>query len=130
VAIEAVVRLPLPRLRVSDSPFSVHGEVLSTDRFGNLVSSIGLLRRYGSTLNLEPWLPGCPRAVLPLRGLRVNVNDSMDIPVSGTYADVPPGALVAYVGSDGLLEIGANRGSAVDLCGSPTGAEVILRPAR
>jgi S-adenosylmethionine hydrolase len=117
----------LPRLSVSRSPLSVRGETLTTDRFGNLVSSIGTLRREGSTLNLDPWLPGCPSASLPWEDLRVRVEGSQDIPLAVTYAEVAPGALLAYVGSDGLLEIGVNRGRAVDLVGVPANVEIVLR---
>ena len=127
-AIDALVRLPLPRLSVSESPLSVRGEILATDRFGNLVTSVGFLRRQGSVLSLEPWLPGCPGASMPLAGLRVDVGDAVDTPFVGTYADVPAGTLLAYVGSDGLLEIGANTARAVDLVGPAAGAEIVLRP--
>jgi hypothetical protein len=121
-----LVRLSPPRLSLSVSPLSVRGEILSSDRFGNLVSSIGVLRREGSVLNLEPWLPGCPSASLPSKGLRVRLNGAPEIPLVSTYGEVPPGTLLAYVGSDGLLEIGANGDRAVDRLGPMTDREIIL----
>ena len=51
------------------------------------------------------------------------------MPVLRTYADALPGALLAYVGSDGLLEIGANGARAADLLGPLKGAKIILRSA-
>ena len=129
--VEELVRLALPLLAVSPSPPSVRGEILSTDRFGNLASSIGLLRREQAVLNLEPWLPGGQPVSLPIDGLRVNLAGLSDIPFARTYAEVPAGALLAYIGSDGLLEIGANRGRAVDLLRPPgsgplEGTEIVL----
>jgi S-adenosyl-L-methionine hydrolase (adenosine-forming) len=112
---DELVRLPLPLLAVSQSPPSVRGEVLTADRFGNLVSSIGLLRREKALLSLAPWLPGSSPVSLQIEGLKVNLPGSPDIPFARTYGEVPKGALLAYVGSDGLLEIGANASRAVDL---------------
>ena len=105
---------------------AVRGEVLCTDRFGNLVTSIGALRRAADGLRLEPWLPTCPAAILPATGLRARLENSAEFPFASTYGDVSPGSPLAYVGSDGLLEIGVNRGRAVDLFPLVLGAEVIL----
>ena len=127
--LDALVRLPLPPLRVTAAPLSIRGEVIVADRFGNLVSSIGLLRREGSGLMLQPWIPGAAPVALPAIRLAVRVGGGPPIPVMRTFGEVPPGALLAYVGSDGLLEIAVNGGRAADLLGSPRGAEVVLGSA-
>jgi S-adenosylmethionine hydrolase len=43
------------------------------------------------------------------------------------YADVEPGAPVALVGSNGLLEIAVRDGSAAARLGARRGARVVLR---
>jgi len=52
-----------------------------------------------------------------------------ELPILGTYADVPEGAPLALVGSFGLLEIAVNRGSAAVLLGLGRAAPVELVPS-
>lgn len=82
--------------------------VLWVDHFGNLVT------------NLSP---------AALTGVQAVVVGTQQVPLVGTYQDVAPGALLAYVGSFGLLEIGRNQGSAAAALGVGTGATIcLLRP--
>jgi S-adenosylmethionine hydrolase len=131
-AVRELKRLAYPRLellgQVTD-PSSVRGEILLSDHFGNLITSIGVLRYTRDALRLEPWIPECPGTRLPLAGLAVRLG-SMDIPIVRTYSDVPRGSPLAYVGSTGLLEVGVNGGRAIDLFQTVTGAEVLLRLAK
>lgn len=71
---------------------ALQGEVVSIDRFGNLITNI-------------------PEGLLP-RGARVTVGRRTVRALSRSYADVPKGALLAIVGSTGHLEISVNQGSA------------------
>ena len=92
--------LPIPRL----DGVALVGEVIYVDRFGTLVTNI----------------PGT--AVEP--GVRIRV-DTVDVgPLRRTYSDVERGQLVAYVGSNGEVEIAAREGSAVRLLGVGVGAVV------
>ncbi len=96
------VRLVLP------APFyegkSVVGEVISVDRFGNLVS------------NLTPAeVP--PYAVLAVEDAEVG-------PLRRTFSDVERGQLVAYVGSGGQVEIAVRDGSAARRIGVGVGGRV------
>jgi S-adenosylmethionine hydrolase len=72
---------------------SVRGEVVSVDRFGNLITDI-------------------PAASLPKDGLRITVGRRTLRALSRTYADAKKGELLALVGSTGHLEISVNQGSA------------------
>jgi S-adenosylmethionine hydrolase len=121
-----LVRLPLPRLEAREDR-GASGEVLAADRFGNAITSIGALRQGRGFLDLEPWLPGSPRVRLTGAAFRVRLPGGTEAPLVRTYSDVQPGWPLAYIGSDGLLEIGVNRGRAVDLLPLARGAAVELQ---
>ncbi len=123
-----LIQLPLPCLEMRGERV-LYGEVLAADRFGNAVTSIGALRQGRGFVDLEPWLPGRPRARLSGTAFRAILPGGTEAPLVRTYSDVQPGLPLAYIGSDGLLEIGVNRGRAVDLLPLSRGAAVILQPA-
>src|SRR6266480_2706427 len=80
------------------------GEVIYVDRFGTLISNI----------------PG--DAVEP--GVRIKVAGTEIGTLARTFGDVGRGALVAFVGSGGTVEIAVRDGSAARLLGVGVGAEV------
>jgi S-adenosylmethionine hydrolase len=121
-----LVRIPYPLLELDEGGSSVRGEVICRDGFGNLITSIGILAEEGDLLRLRPWLPTCRAVDLAARGLRARVGDRIVLPLARTFAGVPPGSPLAYIGSDGLLEIGVNQGSAAELLGLASGALVRL----
>ena len=95
-----------PAVREGDD---VVGSVIYVDGFGTLVTNIS--------------------AEL-LGGFReVAVRGEAPIPLGRTFADVPSGALIAFVGSGGTLEIAARDRSAALALGVGLGAEVRCRPA-
>jgi S-adenosylmethionine hydrolase len=83
--------------------------VVHVDAFGNLITNVP-----------GPALAGATHAVL----------GGCEVPFGGTYAEAPAGALLALVGSYGLLEIAVNCGSAAQKLGLGRGAPVELRPSR
>lgn len=85
----------------------VVGSVIYVDGFGTLVTNIGADLLTGVT-------------EVALRG-------EAPVPVGRTFADVPSGALVAFVGSGGTLEIAARDRSAALALGVGLGAEVRCR---
>jgi len=121
-----LVKVSLPRLVHSDGETFVRGEALFADRFGNMATSIGALIPTGDTMRLEPWLPGCPKLTFPAPRARVRLGGGMELPLSRTFAEVRAGEPLAYIGSDRLLEIGVNQGSAVDALSLTSGTDVIL----
>jgi S-adenosyl-L-methionine hydrolase (adenosine-forming) len=96
------VRTPLPVPHHDGT--AVIGEVIYVDRFGTLIS------------NIEPSL------VEP--GIRIRVGDVDVGAVRRTFADATRGALVAFAGSGGTVEIAVRDGSAARLLGVGVGAEV------
>lgn len=90
----------------------IEGEVLRIDRFGNLITNItgDALDRLGAT-----------HAVLQVGGQRAAL--------VGTYAEAPPNALCALIGSSGLVEMAVNGGSAAARLQVGRGARVlVVRP--
>jgi S-adenosyl-L-methionine hydrolase (adenosine-forming) len=122
--ISGLEMLPFPRLAFETG--AVRGEVLLSDRFGNLLTSIGVASWADRLLRVDPWVPGCPDIRLEGAKFEVRLSGGRSVALARTFSDVPPGSLVAYIGSDGLLEIGVNRGNAAASLGLTRGDEVIL----
>jgi hypothetical protein len=119
-----LVSLPAPRLELSDR--SAIGEVLNIDTFGNAVTSVGSLHHAGTRLELSPcWLPGASRS-FEFSTARVRIGPRLQFTLARTYADVPRGQPLAYIGSSRLLEIGVHGGRADQLLGLAPGIQVTL----
>jgi S-adenosylmethionine hydrolase len=106
----AIVELDLPLQRwLGDR---VDGAVIHVDTYGNLVTSV--------TADAVP--PGADIEVV-VEGTEGTFHPRM----GRTFGDVEPGALVAYVGSMGRLEIAVRDGSAAARIGAARGSVVRLR---
>jgi S-adenosylmethionine hydrolase len=92
--------LPIPTVEGD----AVVGQVIYVDRFGTLVSNIS------------------PTAVKP--GARIRVGGADVGPLRRTFADVASGAVVAFTGSAGTIEIAVRDGSATRRLGLGVAAEV------
>ena len=100
------------------------GEVLHLDRFGNAITSIGRLVWDAGLLRLDPAFGKVEPATLNAQRVRV-VAAGRDVgPVQRTYGQVDVGATLALVGSEGLLEVAVNQGSAAATLGLQTGDPV------
>ncbi len=119
----ALDALGVPAAAAVDAEFSpgrrvggvLEGEILWIDPFGNMITTIpgALLRDVPSAAELRVSAGGAElRAV-----------------VARTFGDVRPGAGVVYVGSDGVVEVAINCGSAASAVGAAPGTAVRLRPA-
>jgi S-adenosylmethionine hydrolase len=120
-----LVCLSLPALSLEPGP-SIRGDVLHADAFGNLITSLGLLRQDEGSLRLEPWIPGCPAASLEGSAFEVLLPDGTRLSLRRTFGEVAPGEPLAYIGSSGLLEIGINRGRAENVLPLAQGQSVQL----
>lgn len=101
--------LPSPVIRrtpeaVREPDGGIRGEVIAIDRFGNAITNIA--GHHDGTVHVGE------RAVVVRR----------------TYDDVPSGALVALVGSSGLLELAVRDGNAAATLGVRPGVVVRWRP--
>ena len=82
---------------------STNGVVIAIDHFGNIVTN--LITRRAGTIEIA----------------------GRTIPIGRAYGDVAPGALVALVGSGGLVEIAVRDGSAALELSVARGVHVTLR---
>ena len=123
--VELEKMLPAPRLAAKLSG-SIEGEIIHEDPFGNLVTSIGVLHPEGSHIRLDPWLGQEPESQYPARNLTARLPSGDELPFVRTFSDVKEGQGLAYIGSNGLLEIGVNRGSAASAFDLQTGQSVQL----
>ena len=102
------VRAPAPTANVPEPVVggqNARGVVTVIDHFGNLITNVA-----ASTLPAgTAWCVGIA---------------GQKLPVVGTFADVPPGALAAVVGSFGELEVFARNGSAAALLSAERGTPV------
>lgn len=107
----SMVELALPPLHRKDGV--VEGEVIHVDGFGNLITSLPaeVVARATNDWTVE-----------------VEGGDGRFEPRLGrTFSDVEPGALIAYVGSGGQLEIARRDGSAARRLGAERGTIVRVR---
>jgi S-adenosyl-L-methionine hydrolase (adenosine-forming) len=119
-----LMQFDLPLLEVR--PRSLSGEILYVDHFGNLITSVGLLRRDREKIHISPWLPGREPGEFPADGSHVELPGGESLNLNSTFGDVPEGDLVAYIGSRSMLEVGVNRGSAAARLGLSAGDPVEL----
>lgn len=100
--------LPAPILKVENRRIS--GEITHIDRFGNLITSVGLLRRADDThlslaLGSEPVTFVAEKAVIMLNGQTVQG-------IRRAYHETQQGEILVQVDSNGYLEIAVNQASA------------------
>jgi hypothetical protein len=126
-ALSDPVTLRLPRLEIHTR--RIRGEVLYTDHFGNVITSIGRLLWRGSALSLMPAFQerAKEQARLSVESVVVTAGDREIRGLRRTYADVAPGDVVTLVGSTGHVEIAVREGSGAERLGLKPGDPVELR---
>ncbi|MGH9533574.1 MAG: SAM hydrolase/SAM-dependent halogenase family protein [Terriglobales bacterium] len=106
------IRFAVPKPRRAED--GLHGIVLKTDRFGNLITNFS--RRD---------LPGLQAPA----EIELMVGNATVATMRADFEEPAPGRLFALWGSAGYLEISAHRASAARTAGAERGAEVVLRKA-
>lgn len=89
----------------------VSGVVVHVDRFGNYITNIG-----------NDVLAGFDGETII-----VKIGDLSIMGISRTFSDKAPGDFAVYPGSCGYMEIGVNKGSAIEMIGRPVGTRVLVR---
>lgn len=132
IAPDSLVSLPFPSPKVSvvDDELSVAGEVISIDRFGNVITSIGELRWHGDRLRLMPVFDDSVGTVWLSQLATVQIGGQDVNHIQKTYGKVEAGTLLALVGSTGHLEIAVNQGSAAEKLRVCVGDTIHLRSSR
>jgi hypothetical protein len=125
-ALKEIVQLPPPRLEIHAHHLA--GEVLSVDHFGNLRTSLLTFHWQGGRLHFEPLFAVAEKKTLTLdpHKARVMIGSLTLLGIQRTFSDVPPGEPLAYIGSEGGLEIAVNQGDAARQWGIRVGEQVTL----
>lgn len=104
--VELLGSLAEKKLRVTKDGHHITGHVVHVDHFGNLITDI-------------------PAAQLPERA-RVRAGKWVLSHIVRTYADVPRGKTLAYVGSAATLEIAVREGSAQKKLSLKVGSTIVV----
>lgn len=121
---------PSPQVETADDSVNVSGEVISIDRFGNVITSIGELRWHGENLRLMPVFDDSVNTVWLSPSATVEAGNVTIQDVNKTYGTVGAGEVLALVGSTGHLEIAVNQGSAAERLGLNVGDTIRVQSAK
>ncbi len=108
---------------------SIVGEILFSDRFGNLVTSLGKVQKAGQKAILSPWIQASSIEVVEFntQSSHLLLPGERTVRWVKTFADIPPGELGAFVGSSGLIEIAAQGTSASEQTGFRGKEKIVLK---
>lgn len=111
--IEDYVKLTLPKAKMSGD--LLKGQIIHTDRFGNLITNISR-DDYNDA-----------RAKVPGDAFKVTIGKAEVKGLKEYYGQVAKGELIAVFGSTNFLEIAQNQGSAAKALSLTRGAEVSIQ---
>jgi hypothetical protein len=128
--IKDLLQIPKSKLAVDKARMS--GEIIYSDQFGNLLTSLGKFTRSGEKrYRFEPWLP-CEQTFV--QDLEIQSDKTvLELPNGQkftwveTFASIAPGECGIMVGSTGLIEIAAFNNSAQALTRLTLGDPVTLK---
>ena len=124
--VSEIQTLPYPHLRIL-SNVEIIGEILYADRFGNTLTSLGIINLVpGGSYQLSPWSGGKSTTPFDIKNGILRIPGGHKLSWASTYGEIPEGVCAMILGSSGLLEIAANRQSAVKLLNLNTGDPVTL----
>lgn len=120
-----MVGLAPPKFDVADG--WLHGEILSIDKFGNAMTSLGLFKwQTDDSLTLRPlvgtgvWTVQADSSILFIEGEKI-------AGIQQTYDNVERDRPLTLVGSSGFLELAVNHGNAAQQFGLIVGQAVRLK---
>ena len=126
-SLEQIVTFPKPQLSYSGQ--RIIGEVMHVDHFGNIITSIGILRwKNEDELVLDvQWNDEVPSLQLRASSTNVTIHSHTIHGISHAFHEAQLGATLAQIDSNGFLEICANNESAADRLDVQIGDKVMLR---
>lgn len=122
-SVQNIIQLPQPEITLDHN--KLVGEIISFDRFGNLLTSLGQFYYEDKILKCSSWITSLKVTIHDPTGLKILVNDQR-LPFVTTFGSIPNGACAGLIGSTGLLEIVANQDSARSLLNLGLGTRIIL----
>jgi len=124
--IQDLFRVPDPLLEDLGAG-SIQGEILHSDHFGNLITSIGRFHITTDKLSFKPWIPSVSAKTLEAQDYEVILPPGDVVPLGRTFGDVLQGEVLAYIGSSSLLEIAINGGNAAKSLNLNPGDKIIFK---
>ena len=124
--IQDLIRIPDPLLKDLGAG-SILGEVMHSDRFGNVITSIGRFDKTDDDASFKPWIPSFSTRTLIAQDYEAILPQGDVVPLGRTFGDVPKGETLAYIGSSGLLEIAINGGNAANTLKLTPGDEIVFK---
>jgi S-adenosylmethionine hydrolase len=125
-AIPDLVSIPNPKVE-SPSPGILTGQILHSDRFGNLLTSLGIFIHRTNKVVFTPWIGDVNTFSFNPLDAYLELTDGKTLSWANTFADIPSNGCAIILGSSGLLEIVANRQSAANLLNLQPDEPVTLR---
>ncbi len=107
------------------APRRLEGEVIHTDHFGNVVTSLGPFEWRGQNLVLA-WRSDQPEVIFAAPTAEIALGGRHLLGIHATYGEARPGDLLALINGDRQLEIAVNQGSAAQSLGARIGDRVQL----
>src|SRR5215831_7667683 len=104
-------KFTMPKPKVADG--TVKGVILRVDSFGNLIT------------NFRP--EDLPASALETGNVQFQIGSHTVTRLVDTFAKGNPGEAFAYIGSNGFVEIGVNKGSAAKMLNAGRGVAVTLK---
>lgn len=109
----------------------IYGEILYSDQFGNLLTSLGIFSPSDErTYQLDPWVNKeeiiVKHKVISKDRSTITFPDGKTLSWVDTFADLPDGECGFLVGSSGLIEIVANQNNAGELLQIDSGAHLTM----
>ncbi len=124
--LKELIRIPQPALSWSGTG-RLEGEVIHIDRFGNALTSLGqFFPQDQDTYAFHPWIGECLQAEINLHKSQVHLPGKVKLSWVANFTEIPDGRCGFIVGSSGLIEIAANRQSAVNLLNLAINNKIIL----
>ncbi len=123
---QELIRIPDPLLRDLGAG-SIQGEIMHSDLFGNLITSIGKFDNTDDGLSLKPWIPSFSARTLIAQEYEVLLPQGNVVPLGRTFGDAQKGEALAYIGSSSLLEIAINGGDAAKTLNLTPSDEIIFK---
>lgn len=124
------VRIPYPKFEMSTN--GLKGEVLYSDRFGNILTSLGKFTRINEqSFSVTPWVRSFPKPTqdiqIDMKQAFLHLPSNQKLPWVNTFADIEEGLCAGLVGSSGLMEIVANERSAAEILNLSESDAITLR---
>jgi S-adenosylmethionine hydrolase len=118
--------ITLPKLYLQH-PGIIKGQILHSDHFGNLLTSLGKFTHLEGNLEFRSWIGRRATVLLDPKTMELVLPDGKSLSWAKTFGNIPESDCKVILGSSGLLEIVANRQSAANLLNLQPDQTVTLR---